>query len=121
MICNSISFVFTFHWTSTTSSSHWRGTSSSTDDANDRVRRILANHIWRVDHVELLCRILACKSQNGKFTTRMVCEEIGDIQNLAVQHDPTRRLAVVLGNLFHGDATVTATRDSTPTAATAGA
>merc|ERR1711871_1592021 len=120
MVCNKISLVFGADWTATTHGCR-RRSASNTNLANNGIRRVLANHVWGVNHVELLCSVLACKSQNGKFTTRVVREEIGDIQHLAVQDNPTRCLAVVFCHLLHGDPTVaaaTATSNCT-TAATA--
>merc|ERR1719329_491774 len=86
----------TFHCGSRSNRSRSRGggCTRSTNLSNNCIRGILANHIRRVDHVELLCGILSRKGQNGKLTTRVVTKEIGDIQ-----HHPAVSLGAVFGNL----------------------
>mmetsp|Transcript_54685 Transcript_54685/g.171699 ORF Transcript_54685/g.171699 Transcript_54685/m.171699 type:complete len:630 (+) Transcript_54685:168-2057(+) len=68
--------------------------------ADDSVRRILANNVRWVDHVELGSGILACESQDSKLTTRMLRQKVGHVQDLIPQDDPTVALGGVLGHLL---------------------
>mmetsp|Transcript_84168 Transcript_84168/g.235796 ORF Transcript_84168/g.235796 Transcript_84168/m.235796 type:complete len:219 (-) Transcript_84168:88-744(-) len=69
------------------------------DLADDGVRRVLRDHIRRVDHVELLCGVLACEGQDGQLSARVIAQEAGDVEHLAVHHDPAVSLRVVLGHI----------------------
>merc|ERR1719265_433081 len=69
------------------------------------IRCILWNDIWRMDHVEFFCGILASEGQDGKFATRMVSQELGSVEHLAIDHHPARLLGCVFSYLFHSVAT----------------
>mmetsp|Transcript_76566 Transcript_76566/g.120906 ORF Transcript_76566/g.120906 Transcript_76566/m.120906 type:complete len:247 (+) Transcript_76566:478-1218(+) len=76
--------------------------------ANDGVRGVLTDYIWRVDHVEFLCGILTSKCQNSKFTSGMLRQEAGDIENLTCNNYPTITLCRMLRNFVHRIAASTA-------------
>merc|ERR1740133_642848 len=71
------------------------------DPANDGFRRILSDDIWWMDHVELFCGILASKGKDGKLATRVRWEEVGDVENIPVNHNPAIALRNVLGHFGH--------------------
>mmetsp|Transcript_1622 Transcript_1622/g.3518 ORF Transcript_1622/g.3518 Transcript_1622/m.3518 type:complete len:312 (+) Transcript_1622:714-1649(+) len=75
---------------------------ATTESANDAVRRVLLDHIRRMDHVELSRRILSSECEDCELATRMVLQEAGDIENLSVQHHPTIVFRHMLGNLLQG-------------------
>merc|ERR1712190_548450 len=83
---------------------------STADHPNNRVGSIFRNHIWWVDHVELFAGILSSESEDGQFSTRVLSQEIGDIQNLAIHDNPAIAFRGVLCNLVQGvTSTATAT------------
>merc|ERR1719507_2753046 len=106
-----------------TGSRSWRRCTSS-DLADDRIGRILRDHIRRMDHVELLSGVLAGEGQERKLATWVLGEEVRHVQNLAIDHDPAITLGSVLGHLGQGDSTIatatgcgsSACRSSTPSA-----
>ena len=59
-------------------------------------------------HVELLRGVLAGEGEDGQLATRVLRQEAGDVQHLAIDHDPAVRLGVVLGNIGKGHAPATA-------------
>mmetsp|Transcript_2564 Transcript_2564/g.3171 ORF Transcript_2564/g.3171 Transcript_2564/m.3171 type:complete len:297 (-) Transcript_2564:172-1062(-) len=93
-------------WCCTTSN---RRSNTAPNIANHGFRGVLANDIWRMNHVELLGGILACKSQDGQFTSWMFSQEGSHIKHLSVHHDPAVCLGVVFGHICQADAATTAT------------
>jgi len=82
---------------------------AATDPADDRIGCILPDDIRRVDHVELLSRIPAREGQDRELAARVIREELGDVEHLAVDDHPTIGLGSVLGDLLQGIATTTTT------------
>merc|ERR1719161_1972328 len=85
------------------------------EHADDCIRRVFANHVRRVDHVELLGGVLASKGNNGELAARMILQEVCDIKDLSVHCDPAICSCVVFRQLLHGDASSTATATATAT------
>jgi len=85
------------------------GTAATAQTANDGIRSVLADDVRGVDHVELLRSILSGEGQDSQFSPRVVAQETGHIQNLAINHHPAICLAVVLGHICHADATAATT------------
>mmetsp|Transcript_90009 Transcript_90009/g.205699 ORF Transcript_90009/g.205699 Transcript_90009/m.205699 type:complete len:492 (+) Transcript_90009:175-1650(+) len=78
-----------------------RGAASSAHGADHGVGRVLLQHIRRVDHVELRTGVLASECQDGELTAGVVLQEAGDVEHLAVQHNPAIILGGMLGNFLH--------------------
>merc|ERR1711988_1010492 len=72
-----------------------------TKTANDSIRSVLTDNVWRVNHVELFCGILASECQNRQLAPWMLREEACDIENLTCDNHPTVSLRRVLGDLVH--------------------
>mmetsp|Transcript_23605 Transcript_23605/g.48981 ORF Transcript_23605/g.48981 Transcript_23605/m.48981 type:complete len:238 (-) Transcript_23605:371-1084(-) len=87
-----------------------RGSNTAANIADHRVWGILANDIWRMDHVELLGGILSSKGQNRQLSAWMLRQEACHVQHLAINHDPAIALAVVLGHFCHGNTSATTAR-----------
>merc|ERR1719160_1234749 len=67
--------------------------SASSEGAKLHLRvQVLVNHVGRVDHVELLRGVLPGKGDDGKLATRVVLQEVSDIEHLAVQNHPAGTL-----------------------------
>merc|ERR1719210_2716681 len=75
--------------------------------ANDGIRGIFGNDIWRVDHVELRSSILACEGQDGELAARVLRQNRSHVQHTVVEDNPAVTLRSVLCNLLHREATAT--------------
>ena len=76
------------------------GTNGTTETTDDRVRRVLLDDVGRVDHVELLGRVLAGEGDDGEHAARVVRQELRDVEHIAVHGHPAVLLGVVLGDLY---------------------
>mmetsp|Transcript_21924 Transcript_21924/g.59890 ORF Transcript_21924/g.59890 Transcript_21924/m.59890 type:complete len:226 (+) Transcript_21924:439-1116(+) len=75
-------------------------TAAPTYLADDGIWSVLGDDVRGVDHVELRSGVLASEGQDGKLTTRVLGEEAGDIQHVAVQDNPAVFLRVVLRHVL---------------------
>merc|ERR1712127_1134446 len=82
-------------------------TSTFSNLPDHSIWRIFRNYIWWVNHVELFGCILACEGQDGQLASWVIREEVGHIQHLPRNHDPTIALGGVLGHLLQGISTTT--------------
>eukprot|EP00931_Biecheleriopsis_adriatica_P103119 TRINITY_DN77_c0_g2_i2.p1 TRINITY_DN77_c0_g2~~TRINITY_DN77_c0_g2_i2.p1 ORF type:complete len:108 (-),score=25.73 TRINITY_DN77_c0_g2_i2:13-336(-) len=72
-------------------------------DHSALIQAILLDDLAIMEHVELLCRILASKHHDRLLATRVLGEEFSYIQHLVTHDDPAVLVGVVLGDLFSGD------------------
>jgi len=70
------------------------------DLADDAVGSVLLNDIGLVKHVEFLCGITTSVDEDGLLASGVILQEICDIQNLTIHHNPNVLLGVVFGNFF---------------------
>ena len=56
---------------------------------------ILLNHVRRMDHVEFGGGILAREGDDREHTTRVILEEVGDVEDPVVKDNPAVFLVVV--------------------------
>jgi len=68
--------------------------------ADDGIRCVLLHDVFLMNHVELGRRILACKQKNRLLSARVDGQELGDVQHLPIDDDPTVGLLVVSRHFF---------------------
>mmetsp|Transcript_17487 Transcript_17487/g.43530 ORF Transcript_17487/g.43530 Transcript_17487/m.43530 type:complete len:287 (-) Transcript_17487:310-1170(-) len=67
--------------------------------ANNEVGRVLSVHLRRVDVQKVLRGVLPREVENHQLATRVLVNEVRDIQHVALNSDPSVALLVVLGDL----------------------
>lgn len=70
------------------------------DATDDSLRGVLVNHVGLVQHVEFFGGVATSVDQDGLLASRVVLQELGHVQHLAVDDDPAVVVLVVLGDLF---------------------